>query len=88
MGLVCKLVNTPLWRLFESKQHILDMNVKYLERTTFLRDSVINVVEFMLGNLRFSRILRLKKISGLRNLLNHQDLMMTAVLCFQLFCLP
>lgn len=28
------------------------MNVKYLELTTFLRDSAINVVEFMLGNLR------------------------------------
>ena len=30
----------------------LDMNVKYLELTTFLRDSAINVVEFMLGNMR------------------------------------
>ena len=52
LGLVCKLVTTPPWRLLESKQHILDMNVKYLELTTFLRDSAINVVEFMLGNLR------------------------------------
>ena len=52
LGLVCKLVTIPLWRLLESKRHILDMNVKYLELTTFLRDSAINVVEFMLGNLR------------------------------------
>ena len=52
LGLVCKLVTTPLWSLLESKQHIFDMNVKYLELTTFLWDLAINVVEFMLGNLR------------------------------------
>ena len=37
------------------------MNVKYLELTTFLRDSAINFVEFMLGTLRFFQDIEIKK---------------------------
>ena len=53
LGLVCKLVTTPFWTLIEKKtQHILDMNVKCIQLTTFLRDATANVTDFMTGNIR------------------------------------
>ena len=52
LGLVCKLVTTPLWRLLERKHHIFDMNLKYLELTTFLKDACVNIEEFMCGKMK------------------------------------
>ena len=52
LGLVCKLVTTPLWRLLERKRHIFDMNKKYLEMTTFLKDASTNAEDFMCGQMK------------------------------------
>ncbi|KAK3096973.1 hypothetical protein FSP39_005288 [Pinctada imbricata] len=52
LGLVCKLITTPLWNLIEKKNiHIFDMNDCYLKLTTFLEDAANNVDNFMSGNL-------------------------------------
>ena len=52
LGLVCKHGTTPLWRLLERKHHIFDMNLKYLELTTFLKDACVNIEEFMCGKMK------------------------------------
>ena len=52
LGLVCKLVTTPLWRLLERKRHIFDMNKKYLEMTTFLKDASTNAEDFICGQMK------------------------------------
>ena len=52
LGLICKLVTTPLWRLLERKHHIFDMNLKYLELTSFLKDACTNTEDFMSGKMK------------------------------------
>ena len=52
LGLICKLVSTPLWRLLERKHHIFDMNLKYLQMTTFLKDACTNIDDFMCGKIK------------------------------------
>ncbi|KAH3729788.1 hypothetical protein DPMN_055766 [Dreissena polymorpha] len=40
LGLISKLVTCPLWTVLEDEDiSITDMNVKYLQRVTFLDDS-------------------------------------------------
>lgn len=52
LGLVCKLITTPLWHLIERKDlHIMDMNNFYLQLTNYLKDSVNNIDDFMAGRL-------------------------------------
>ena len=52
LGLICKLVTTPLWRLLERKHHIFDINLKYLQMTTFLKDACTNIDDFMCGKIK------------------------------------
>lgn len=52
LGLVCKLVTTPLWHLIERKDlHIMDMNNFYLQLTNYLKDAVNNIDDFIAGRL-------------------------------------
>lgn len=52
LGLICKLVTSPLWNLIEKKDiHIMDMNKFYLQLTTFLNDASNNLDDFMSGNI-------------------------------------
>ena len=53
LGLISKLITTPLWDLIEDKSvHILDMNTKYLELQTYLIDAAKNIDQFMAGGLK------------------------------------
>ena len=53
LGLICKLVTTPLWSLLENKTiNILQMNKYYLMLKNGLQDAANNISEFMVGNLR------------------------------------
>ena len=50
LGLVCKLITTPLWHLIERKDiTILQMNGFYLQLTTYLEQSALDVDLFMSG---------------------------------------
>ena len=52
LGLVCKLITSPLWNLIERKDiHIMDMNQYYLQLTNFLADAANNIDDFMTGKL-------------------------------------
>ncbi|XP_033731138.1 uncharacterized protein LOC117320739 [Pecten maximus] len=52
LGLICKLVTSPLWNLIEKKEiHIMDMNRHYLQLTTFLSDASNNLDDFMCGQI-------------------------------------
>lgn len=51
LGLISKLITTPLWRLIE--QDILDMNMHYLELYTFLSEQSKDASDFMKGSSPF-----------------------------------
>jgi hypothetical protein len=52
LGLICKLITTPLWNLIERKDiHIMDMNKHYLELTTFLNDASQDLDGFISGRM-------------------------------------
>lgn len=51
LGLICKLITSPLWNLIEDPTiHILDMNDRYLQLVNFLADA--DVEKFMDGQAR------------------------------------
>lgn len=54
LGLICKLITTPLWHLLEDKSiNIVDMNERYLQLVTFLRDIKDDRMEdFICGRIR------------------------------------
>ena len=53
LGLISKLVKTPLWNLMEDRKiHILDMNTHYLALRKGLQDAAQNIDQFMVGKLR------------------------------------
>ena len=51
LGLICKLITTPLWNLIEDQTiNIIDMNERYLQLVTFLKDvSNNNLEDFITG---------------------------------------
>ena len=52
LGLISKLVSTPLWTLIEDKSiHILDMSAKYQQLVTSLKHAALYVTDFMEGNI-------------------------------------
>ena len=53
LGLISKLVSTPLWNLLENKNiNILDMNKYYLMLKNGLEDAAENVSDFMTGKVK------------------------------------
>ena len=52
LGLISRLVTSPLWLVLEDKSvHILDMNVYYADLTNFFADVTQNLGDFMSGDL-------------------------------------
>ena len=53
LGVICKLITTPLWNLIEDPSiNIIDMNHRYLQLVSFLKDiSEDNVGDFLEGKL-------------------------------------
>jgi len=52
LGLICRFVTMPLWSLIQDKGiHILDMNTRYNDLVTFLKDAAKNTEAFLDGNL-------------------------------------
>ena len=53
LGLICKLITTPLWNLIEDKTiNVIDMNEHYLQLVTFLKDCENIMEDFLTGKVR------------------------------------
>ena len=74
LGLICKMITTPLWVLIESKDvSIMDMNSKYLHLITFLEDAAKNTEDFINGNLILFPDIPLKEDSTYKALLETSE---------------
>ncbi len=52
MGLICKFITSPLWRLLESKDtHIFDINSKLKELLNYVTKASTQIPQFMSGDL-------------------------------------
>ena len=50
LSLICKLITTSLWNLIVDKTiNIIDMNERYLQLVTFLKDSENIMEDFLTG---------------------------------------
>ncbi|XP_046550545.1 uncharacterized protein LOC124260311 [Haliotis rubra] len=49
LGLIEKFITSPLWRIIESKCHILDMNEHYLNLLRFLEAAAKDAIPFLQG---------------------------------------
>ena len=62
LGLISKIITTPLWKVIESKNiSISMMSERYLALLTFLNDSVENLEEFIKGELVLYNDIPVKK---------------------------
>ncbi len=62
LGLICKLVTTPLWRLIEKKNvHVFDLNSRYLALVKFLKDACLDIPKFMAGDMTPFADIQVKK---------------------------
>ena len=53
LGLVCKIITSPLWNLIANKSiNIMDMNLHYLQLVTFLKDANNNLHAIMPGEIQ------------------------------------
>ena len=49
LGLISKMITSPLWRLLESRIHILDMNSHYKQLVDFLEQTISDPSDIILG---------------------------------------
>ena len=77
LGLTNKFVTGLLWRLLESRIHLLDLNKHYQKMCLLFFDLSVDASEFMLGNAIFLKTSKSQRIVFITLLLFYQIFLMT-----------
>ncbi|XP_060570464.1 uncharacterized protein LOC132728810 [Ruditapes philippinarum] len=75
LGLISKIITTPLWHVIESKEITMSqMNKRYLTLKTFLQDCSLNLDDFIKGNITLFEDVNVKKDKVYESLVKESEI--------------